>query len=81
MIVHGVLNAIENTPPELVSDIIDSGITLAGGGALIKELSAKLETEIRIPVRIAADPLTAIARGGEMLLSDPDLLDTIQLEV
>lgn len=81
LIVHGVLNAIENTPPELVSDIIDSGITLAGGGALIKEISAKLETEIRIPVRIAADPLTAIARGGEMLLSDPDLLDTIQIEV
>lgn len=81
LIVHGVLNAIENTPPELVSDIIDSGITLAGGGALIKEISAKLETEIRIPVRIAKDPLTAIARGGEMLLSDPDLLDTIQIEV
>ncbi|MBC7458735.1 MAG: rod shape-determining protein [Bdellovibrionaceae bacterium] len=81
LIVHGVLNAIENTPPELVSDIIDSGITLAGGGALIKEISAKLETEIRIPVRIAADPLTAIARGGEMLLSDPELLDTIQIEV
>lgn len=81
LIVHGVLNAIENTPPELVSDIIDSGITLAGGGALIKEISAKLETEIRIPVRIAADPLLAIARGGEMLLSDPDLLDTIQIEV
>lgn len=81
LIVHGVLNAIENTPPELVSDIIDSGITLAGGGALIKEISAKLETEIRIPVRIASDPLLAIARGGEMLLSDPELLDTIQIEV
>ena len=81
LIVHGVLSAIENTPPELVSDIIDSGITLAGGGALIKEISAKLETEIRIPVRIAKDPLTAIARGGEMLLSDPDLLDTIEIEV
>ncbi|MBC7754432.1 MAG: rod shape-determining protein [Moraxellaceae bacterium] len=81
LIVHGVLNAIENTPPELVSDIIESGITLAGGGALIKEISAKLEIEIRIPVRIATDPLTAIARGGEMLLSDPDLLDTIQIEV
>lgn len=81
LIVHGVLNAIENTPPELVSDIIDSGITLAGGGALIKEISAKLETEIRIPVRIAPEPLTAIARGGEMLLSDPELLDTIQIEV
>ncbi len=81
LIIHGVLNAIEQTPPELVSDIIDSGITLAGGGALIKEIRAKLETEIRIPVRIADDPLTAIARGGEMLLSDPDLLDIIQIEV
>lgn len=81
LIVHGVLNAIENTPPELVSDIIDSGITLAGGGALIRDIRAKLETEIRIPVKIANDPLTAIARGGEMLLSDPELLDKIQLEV
>jgi rod shape-determining protein MreB and related proteins len=81
LIVHGVLNAIEHTPPELVSDIIDSGITLAGGGALIKEIRAKLETEIRIPVRIADNPLTAIARGGEMLLSDPELLDIIRIEV
>ncbi len=81
MIIHGILTAIENTPPELVSDIIDSGITLAGGGALIKEIKAKLESEIRIPVRIAEEPLTAIARGGEMLLSDPDLLDKIQIEI
>jgi rod shape-determining protein MreB len=79
LIVHGVLNAIEQTPPELVSDIIDSGITLAGGGALIREIRGKLEIEIRIPVRIADEPLTAIARGGEMLLSDPDLLDKIQI--
>lgn len=81
LIVHSILNAIENTPPELVSDIIDSGITLAGGGALIRDLRAKIETEIRIPVRVAEEPLTAIARGGEILLSDPELLDKIQLEV
>ncbi len=81
LIVHGVLNALENTPPELVSDIIDSGITLAGGGALIRDIRGKLEAEIRLPVHIADDPLTAIARGGQMLLSDPELLDKIQLEV
>lgn len=80
-IVHGILNALENTPPELVSDIIGNGIVLAGGGALIKELSAKIEAEIRIPVRIAENPLTAIAIGGEIVLSDPALLDKIQLEV
>lgn len=80
-IVHGILNALENTPPELVSDIIGNGITLAGGGALIKELSAKIESEVRIPVRVAHEPLTAIAIGGEKVLSDPELLDKIQLEV
>jgi rod shape-determining protein MreB len=80
-IVHGILNALENTPPELVSDVIGNGIVLAGGGALIKELPAKIESEIRIPVRVAENPLTAIAVGGEMVLSDPDLLDKIQLEV
>lgn len=80
-IVHGILSALENTPPELVSDIIGNGIVLAGGGALIKELSSKIETEVRIPVRVAENPLIAIALGGEMVLSDPDLLDKIQLEV
>lgn len=80
-IVHGILNALENTPPELVSDIIGNGIVLVGGGALIKELPAKIEAEIRIPVRIAKNPLTAIAIGGEMVLSDPALLDKIQLEI
>ena len=80
-IVHGILNALEQTPPELVSDIIGNGITLAGGGALIKELSAKIESEVRIPVRLAPHPLTAIALGGEKVLSDPELLDKIQLEI
>ena len=80
-IVHGILNALEQTPPELVSDIIGNGIVLAGGGALIKELPAKIEAEVRIPVRVAANPLIAIAAGGEKVLSDPELLDKIQLEV
>lgn len=79
-IVHAILSAIEKTPPELVSDIIENGIVLAGGGALIRDIAAKIEMEVRIPVRIAANPLTAIAVGGEKVLSDPDLLDKIHLE-
>lgn len=81
VIVHGILNAIEKTPPELVSDIIDNGIVLAGGGALITEICAKIEMEVRIPVRIAKNPLIAVALGGEVVLSDPDLLDKIQIEI
>ncbi len=80
-IIHGILNVLEKTPPELVSDIIDNGIVLAGGGALIRDIAPKIETEVRIPVRIAANPLTAIAIGGERVLSDPELLDKIQIEV
>jgi rod shape-determining protein MreB and related proteins len=79
-IIHRILNALENTPPELVSDVIESGITLAGGGALIKDLAAKIESEVRIPVRVAENPLHAIAIGGERVLSDPDLLEKIQLD-
>lgn len=81
--IRGITNAIhlalENTPPELVSDIIESGIILAGGGALIRDLDLRLQNEIRLPVRICENPLVAIARGGEMVLSDPDLLEKIQL--
>lgn len=78
-IIHGILNALEKTPPELVSDVIDSGIWLAGGGSLIRELPEKIESEVRIPVRRAANPLTAIADGGEKILNDADLLEKIQI--
>ena len=79
-IVHAIHKALENTPPELVSDIIETGIVLAGGGALIKDLDLRLQNEIRLPVKIAQNPLIAIARGGELLLADPDLLDKIRLD-
>lgn len=78
-IIHGILNTLEKTPPELVSDVIDSGIVLAGGGSLIRELPEKIEAEVRIPVRRAANPLTAIADGGEKILNDIDLLEKIQI--
>jgi len=72
---------LEHTPPELVSDIIERGVVLAGGGALIRDFDLRIQNEVRLNVRVAENPLVAIALGGEVVLSDPDLLDKIQLEV
>ncbi len=80
-IIEAIHSALEKTPPELVSDIIEGGVVLAGGGALIRDLDLRLQNEIRLPVRISKDPLLTIARGGELVLSDPDLLYKIQLEI
>ena len=79
-IISAIHKAIENTPPELVSDLIETGIVLTGGGALIHDLDLRLQNEVRLPVRIAFEPLLTIARGGEKLLDDPELLEKIQLE-
>jgi rod shape-determining protein MreB len=82
--IQGIINAVhlalEQTPPELVSDIIESGIVLAGGGALIRDIDIRIQNEVRLPVRIADDPLTTIARGGEKVLDDPELLEKIHLQ-
>ena len=80
-IIDAIHRALENTPPELVSDIIENGITLAGGGALIRNLDLRIQNEVRLEVRVAESPLTAIAKGGEAVLSDPELLEKIQLEI
>ncbi|NUM58246.1 MAG: rod shape-determining protein [Bdellovibrionaceae bacterium] len=80
-IINAIHKALENTPPELVSDIIDKGVWLAGGGALIRDFNLRIQNEVRLPVRVADSPLVAIAKGGEMVLEDPTLLEKIQLEV
>ncbi len=80
-IINLIHQALEKTPPELVSDIIDSGITLTGGGSLIRDLDLRLQNEVRLPVHLTKDPLLTIARGGEMALKNPPLLEKIRLEV
>lgn len=80
-IINAILNSLENTPPELVSDIIENGVVVAGGGALIRDLALRIKSEVRLEVRIADNPLTAIATGGEYVLRDPQLLEKIQIEV
>ena len=63
-IVSAVMVALEQSPPELASDISEHGMVLTGGGALLKDLDRLLMEETGIPVVIADDPLTCVARGG-----------------
>jgi len=80
-VINAVHKALEHTPPELVSDIIENGVVLAGGGALIRDFDLRIQNEVRLNVRVAENPLVAIAKGGEAVLEDPDLLEKIQLDV
>lgn len=63
---------LETTPPEIVSDIMQRGVYVAGGGALIRGLPEMLEEHLKIPVFVADDPLTAVARGTGIILEDLD---------
>ena len=67
-----VLNALEQTPPELYADIVQRGIWLAGGGALLRGLDKRLTNKIGIPFHIADDPLHAVARGTGIALKNCD---------
>lgn len=76
-IVEAIKITIEETPPELVADIMDRGIILAGGGALLRGLDLLIARETRMPVHIADDPLTSVARGTGLVLEDLDSLKGI----
>jgi len=69
-IVAAVRQALEKTPPELAADILDRGIMLTGGGALIKGLDQRIREETGLPVHVADDPLTAVVRGTGRVLED-----------
>lgn len=74
ILVNSIKAAIEVTPPELVADIMHRGILLVGGGALLRGLDSLIQDETRIPVKVADDPLTAVARGTGIILEDIDAL-------
>ncbi len=76
-IIDNIKITLETTPPELVSDIYEFGIVLAGGGALLRGLDKEIAQATKIPVRIAEDPLTCVVRGTGILLSEPELLDKV----
>ncbi|MFV0378887.1 MAG: rod shape-determining protein [Mangrovibacterium sp.] len=67
-----ILSALELTPPELYSDIVNKGIYLAGGGALLRGLDKRLSEKLNIPFHVAEDPLRAVARGTGVALKNVD---------
>jgi rod shape-determining protein MreB len=73
-IVEAVRIALERTPPELSADIVDKGIVLAGGGALLKNLDILLREETGLPVLIADDPMSSVVLGSGQTLDEIDLL-------
>jgi rod shape-determining protein MreB len=73
-IVKAVKQALEQTPPELGSDVFERGIVLTGGGALLRDIDKLLVEETGLPVIIAEDPLTCVARGGGKIL---ELMDEL----
>ena len=76
-IVEAVRIALERTPPELAADIVDKGIVLAGGGALLRNLDALLREETGLPVVIADDPLSCVVLGSGKILDELDLLKQV----
>lgn len=76
-ILEAVKVTIEETPPELVADIMQRGIVLAGGGALLRGLDLLVHKETNMPVHIADDPLTSVARGTGLVLEDLDTLKEV----
>jgi rod shape-determining protein MreB len=77
-ILGAVRTALEGIPPELSSDLLDSGIMLAGGGALLKNLDLFLRSEIDLPVKIAEDPLSAVALGAGKALDNLAILRDLE---
>ena len=76
-IVSAVKNALEQTPPELGADIAERGITLTGGGALLRDLDRLLSGETGLSVVVAEDPLTCVVRGASFALERMERLGSI----
>lgn len=79
-LINATRETIESTPPELVADIMHHGITMVGGGALLKGLAELFESETKIPICVAEDPLTAVVRGTGIVLENIDKMRDILVE-
>ncbi len=78
--VNGIKDALENTPPELSADLVDMGLTLTGGGALLKNIDKRFSKETGLPVFIADDPLACVAIGTGKALEQEETFSTMLSE-
>ena len=76
-ILAGIKEALENTPPELSADLIDMGLVLTGGGALLKNIDKLISQDTGLPVTIADDPLSCVAVGTGRALENEELISTM----
>lgn len=81
LIIDAIKDALENSPPELAGDIVDRGIMLTGGGALLRGLDLLIREETGLPVTIADDPLSAVVRGAGMALDQLDILKEVTVQM
>ena len=79
-IVNGIKDALENTPPELSADLVDMGLTLTGGGALLKNIDKRFSKETGLPVHIAEDPIACVAIGTGKALEQEEIFSTMLSE-
>lgn len=77
LIVETIKDTIEETPPELIADIMDQGIVLAGGGALLQGLDHRVAEATQMPVHVANDPLTCVVRGTGVVLEELDIMEEV----
>jgi rod shape-determining protein MreB len=70
VIIDTIKDALDEVPPEIVADLMDSGICLAGGGSLLQGLAERLSDELNLRVWVAEDPMTCVVRGAGMVLED-----------
>jgi rod shape-determining protein MreB len=80
IIVNNIKTIIEETPPELISDVMQKGIILAGGGSLIRGLDKLIANQTEMPVRLMEDPLTAVVRGTGIVLEDLENLRDVLID-
>ena len=78
-IIEKIDETVEEIPPELIGDVLEQGITLAGGGALIKGIDKAIAEAIKMPVWVVDDPLTTVVRGAAKLLENKVLLDKLRI--
>ncbi len=79
-IIDAIKLSLERTPPELASDILDRGIILTGGGALLKNFDVRIREETSMAIHVAEDPLTCVARGCDNILDEPERYEKVLLK-